>query len=76
MYSVLLSLGSPRNFPVLHEGHEIIRGLPIDDRMSQNSNIYINCILKFPDPKSVTNRVTSITITAEIQRGTPSNIAY
>jgi hypothetical protein len=25
---------------VLHEGHEIIRGLPIDDRMSQNSKIY------------------------------------
>ena len=30
---------------------------------------YINCILKFPDPKSVTNRATSITIAAEIQRG-------
>jgi hypothetical protein len=27
----------------------------------------------FPDPKSVTNRATSITITGEIQRGTPSN---
>jgi len=40
MYNVSLSLGSPRDFPVLHEGHEIIRGLPIDDRMSQNSKIY------------------------------------
>ena len=30
----------------------------------------------FPDPKSVINRATSITITAKIQRGTPSNIAY
>ena len=77
MNNISLSLGSPRDFPVLHEGDEIIRGLPIVDRMSQNSNtVYINCILKFPDPKSVTNRATSITITAEIQRGTPSNIAY
>ena len=40
MYSVSLSLDSPRDFPVLHEGHEIIRGLPFDDRMSQNYNIY------------------------------------
>ena len=40
MYNVSLSLVSPRDFPVLHEGHEIIRGLPIDDRRSQNSNIY------------------------------------
>ena len=40
MYYASLSLGSPRDFPVLHEGHEIIRGLPIDDRMSQNSKIY------------------------------------
>ena len=40
MYNVSLSLGSPRDFPVLHEDHEIIRGLSIDDRMSQNFNIY------------------------------------
>jgi hypothetical protein len=40
MYNVSLSLGSPRDFPVLHEDHEIIHGLPIDDRMSQNSKIY------------------------------------
>ena len=40
MNNVSLSLGSPQDFPVLHEGHEIVRGLPIDDRMSQNSNIY------------------------------------
>jgi hypothetical protein len=37
---ISLSLGKPWDFPVLHEGHEIIRGLPIDDRMSQNSKIY------------------------------------
>ena len=43
-----LSIGSPWDFPVLREGHEIIRGLPIDDRMSQNSKIYklfIKCSL-------------------------------
>ena len=40
MYNVSLSLGSPRDFPVLHEGYEIIRCLPIEDWMSQNSKIY------------------------------------
>jgi hypothetical protein len=40
MNNISLSIGSPRDFPVLHEGDEIIRGLPIVDRMSQNSKIY------------------------------------